>query len=107
MPLFATDVDPFAKEWDQATSIAKAFSIGKAESEAVSQLMTAIKPDVVKRLEECVRARGMARLMQHEVISKGIFSENFTSGSGQCESWKDQLRNKDDGELVFWLSFCS
>ena len=101
MVLFATDVVPYAKEWDQATSIAKAFSIGKAESEAVSQLMTAIQPSVVERLEEAVRARGMARLLQHEVISKGIFSSNFTSGIGLCESWKDQLRNRDDGELVF------
>lgn len=62
--------------------------------------MTQIKPELVDRLSDAVRARGMVKLLHHEVLSKGIFSKNFTSGLGPAESWKDQLRNREDGILV-------
>lgn len=88
------------QEWKSANNIAKAFHIGKAESEAVSALMTAVKPEVTQRLSDAVRARGMLRFIHHDVISKGLFSTNFTSAAGETESWKDQLRNREDGKLV-------
>ena len=62
--------------------------------------MSSIPNDVVTKLEAAVKIRGMARLMLHEVLSKGIFSANWTSGFGTAEAWKDELRNKDDGALV-------
>ena len=62
--------------------------------------MTQIKPEIVDRLSDAVRARGMAKFLHHDVLSKGIFSTNFTSGFGPAESWKDQLRNREDGKLV-------
>ena len=104
------------QEWSKASGIAKAFSIGKAESEAVSALMTTVKKEVTERLSEAVRARGMLKFLHHDVISNGLFSTNFTSASGESESWKDQLRNREDGQLVachaspiFWMKevfFC-
>ncbi|CAK9066087.1 unnamed protein product [Durusdinium trenchii] len=62
--------------------------------------MTTVKKEVTERLSEAVRARGMLKFLHHDVISKGLFSTNFTSASGESESWKDQLRNREDGQLV-------
>ena len=91
------------QEWEQATGIAKAFGIGRAEAGAVSALMTQIPDSIVKVLESAVKQRGMQRFMLHEVLSKGIFCRSWTSGSGTCEAWKDELRNREDNVLVFWL----
>ena len=91
------------QEWSQATGIAKAFKIGKLESEAVSALMSDIPESIVNVLEDAVRKRGLQRLMTHEVISKGIFSSSWTSGSGPAEAWKDGLRNREDEVLVLCL----
>ena len=88
------------QEWSQATGIARAFGVGKGEAEAVSALMTAIPPSVVEILEDAVRKRGMLRFITHEVLSKGTFSSSWSSGIGPCESWKDELRNRDDHVLV-------
>ena len=89
------------QEWCQATGIAKAFSIGKAESEAVSALMTSIAHPIVTILEDAVKQRGMQRFLNHGVLSKGIFESSWTSGTGQTEAWKDELRNRGDNVLVF------
>ena len=89
------------QEWSRATGIAKAFSIGKAESEAVSALMTSIAHPIVTILEDAVKQRGMQRFLNHEVLSKGIFESSWTSGTGQTEAWKDELRNRGDNVLVF------
>ena len=62
--------------------------------------MTTVKKEVTERLSEAVRARGMLKFLHHDVISNGLFSTNFTSASGESESWKDQLRNREDGQLV-------
>ena len=78
------------QEWSQATGIAKAFKIGKLESEAVSALMSDIPESIVNVLEDAV-------------ISKGIFSSSWTSGSGPAEAWKDELRNREDEVLVLCL----
>eukprot|EP00435_Cladocopium_sp_Y103_P060864 s625_g22.t1 len=65
--------------------------------QAVSALMSAIPSKIVTKLEAAVKIRGMQRLLLHEVLSKGIFSQNWTSGFGTAEAWKDELRNRDDG----------
>ena len=88
------------QDWQQSTSIARAFSIGKAESEAVSVIMSAVAPEIVGELESAVKARGMQSFMLHEVISKGIFSNSWTSGYAEREAWADVLRNRDDLLLV-------
>ena len=91
------------QEWAQATAIAKAFKIGRLESEAVSALMSDIPESIVNVLEDAVRKRGLQRFMNHEVISKGIFSSSWTSGFGPAEAWKDELRNREDEILVLCL----
>ncbi|CAK9079470.1 unnamed protein product, partial [Durusdinium trenchii] len=87
-------------EWESASSVARAFGIGKLESGAVSALMTSIDPSVAEQLTEAVRCRGMAKLLSHEVISRGMFSKSWTSGLAAAESWKEVLRNKEDGRIV-------
>ena len=89
------------EEWAQATGIARAYKIGKGEADAVSSLMTAISPHIVERLEDAVKKRGLQKFLLHEVLSKGIFHSSWTSGTGECEAWKDELRNRDDCVLVF------
>ena len=91
------------QEWSQATSIARAFNIGRGESEAVSALMSTIPQEIVTTLEDAVRARGMQRFILHEVLSKGIFASAWTSGTGAAEAWKDELRNRDDNLLAPYL----
>lgn len=80
--------------------MARAFGIGKLESGAVSALMTSIDPSVAEQLTEAVRCRGMAKLLSHEVISRGMFSKSWTSGLAAAESWKEVLRNKEDGRIA-------
>lgn len=99
-----------AQEWHNATAVAKAYAIGKGEAGAVSALMCAVETDLLVRITESVRIRGMSRFLTHEMIAKGLFSTGFSSGSGFAEAWNHQLINKHDGELEpkrmiisFWL----
>ena len=62
--------------------------------------MTSIAQPVVAILEAAVKQRGMQRFLNHEVLSKGVLSSSWSSGVGQMESWKDELRNRDDNVLV-------
>ena len=92
------------QEWHSATAVAKAYSIGKLESAAVSQLMCHLDPGFLQRLTDSVKVRGMPRFLTHECIGRGIFSKAFTSGTGVTEAWSDQLVNRDDGILVSQLN---
>ncbi|CAK9091359.1 FO synthase subunit 1 [Durusdinium trenchii] len=87
-------------DWEQSTSIARAFSIGRTEAEAVSALMTKVQKEVVERLCAAVKSRGMAKLLTHDLLSKGLLNLAWTSGIGPTEAWKEELRNRDDGVLV-------
>lgn len=88
------------QEWSSATAVAKAYSIGRLESGAVSQLMCHVHPDVLQRITEDVKRRGMARFLTHDAIARGVFSKAFASGIGVAESWADQLVNGEDNKLV-------
>ncbi len=91
----------FWKDWDTASGIARTFKIGAKESQAVRALVHEVSPTVVARLEACVKEHGLSRLMVHDCIGKGTFSEGFTSASGPTEGWADELRNhKNDHRLA-------
>ena len=90
------------QEWNQANAVAKAFSIGKGEASAVSNLMTKIPECVVNFLTESVKCRGMSRYISHDVLAKDVFNTAWTSGINGLEHWKEQLRNTE--ELVFWMN---
>ena len=77
-----------------------AFSIGHTEAEAVSALMTKVQKEVAERLCAAVKSRGMAKLLTHDLLSKGLLNLAWTSGIGPTEAWKEELRNRDDGVLV-------
>ena len=81
------------KDWHDSTAVARAFSIGKAESTAVSRLLTSVHKAVLEKLIASVKKRGMQRLLLHDAIARDIFSEGFTSGQGTMEAWKDNLTN--------------
>ena len=87
------------QEWHKATSIAKAFGIGRTESDAVSNLMTRVHPRVTEALSEAVAIRGMSKFLSHEVLAKEVLNKNFTSGINGLESWRDVLRNEETCEL--------
>ena len=78
----------------------KSLQAGKLEAEAVSQLQTNIPKHVVDNLANAVRIRGLTKLITHELIAKEVFSSNWSSGIGQLESWKEELRNDPDHKLV-------
>lgn len=88
------------EEWSQSTTIARAFSIGAKEAEAVSNLMCKVPATVVETLCAAVRVRGMARFLSHEAIAKSVFNTGWSSGMVACEARKDQLTNKEDCRLV-------
>ena len=91
------------QEWHQASSLAKAFSIGAREAEAVSNLRTKIEEGIVEKLCSSVRQRGMSRFISHEAIAKGVFNTGWTSGLLGCEAWRDEFTNLRDGKLASWF----
>ena len=91
------------EDWHRATSIARAFGIGKNESESVSNLMVKVAKQVVDSLADAVRTRGMAKFVTHECLARDILNTAFSSGVSGLEHWKDHLRNEEDGKLVSQL----
>ena len=91
-----------SEEWDQAGKIMRAFTIGKAEANAVSHLMTRVNAGVLEELKAAVRQRGMTSWMSHDVVF--TFTVGFSSGSGRVtakfEQWDCPLTNKPDDVLV-------
>lgn len=96
-----------AEAWESAASIARAFQIGKNESESLLNLQQKVDGPVVAALREAVRCRGMRGFLQHETIAKGVFNRAFTSGVGAYEVWAGHLTNRDDNELVHRLQSTS
>ncbi|CAK9057903.1 Uncharacterized protein SCF082_LOCUS30979 [Durusdinium trenchii] len=86
----------FEMEWESSNSIAKAFRIGRAESQAVSNLMCKIPKPAVDYLEKSVKSRGMNRYLSHEVIGRDLLNASFTCGFAALEHWREELRNTDD-----------
>ena len=88
------------QEWGRATSVARVFSIGKGEAEAVSNLMQHIHPEVVEAMSVAVTVRGMNKFCNHDVLGRDLLNTSWSSGINQLEHWKDILRNEADGVLV-------
>jgi hypothetical protein len=88
------------QEWTNATSLAKAFSLGKLESEAIFNLRLRVPAAVLKVLTEAVKQRGLAKLLTHDVIARDCFNQNFSSGVNAMQQWKEELRNRDGNELA-------
>ena len=87
------------QEWHKSTAIARAFAIGRTESDAVSNLMTRVPETVTQALCDVVAIRGMTKFLSHDILARDILNKNFTSGINGLESWKDVLRNEDTCEL--------
>ena len=83
----------------KSTAIARAFAIGRTESDAVSNLMTRVHETVTQALCDVVAIRGMTKFLSHDILARDILNKNFTSGINGLESWKDVLRNEDTCEL--------
>ena len=89
-----------SEAWEKAASIARAFSIGRFESQAIHNLQTKVVAEAVTALKAAVRTRGMRGFLQHETLARDVFNTGFTSGTGGLEVWASNLMNKDSGELV-------
>lgn len=74
--------------------MAKAFEIGKGEASAVFELLQKVPPTIAEKLENSVRTRGMARLLNHDVIGKGTFSLGYSSAAGSLDAWTEALTNQ-------------
>lgn len=84
--------------------MAKAFNIGKAESDALFALSNDVSQSVCAELEKLVTTRGMAKFLNHDVIGKGTFSTGWTSGFGLAESWAEPCTNLvQDSTLATWV----
>ncbi|CAK9038742.1 unnamed protein product [Durusdinium trenchii] len=92
-PLHCFNILRQIKDWKNAAGLAKAFSLGKMESDAVFALSTDVPEPICSDLERLVTTRGMGRFLHHDVIGKGTFSKGWTSGVGLAESWSEPLTN--------------
>lgn len=90
------------QEWKDSNAVARCFSIGKLEASAVSNLVSKISPKAVQFLTNSVRSRGMLKYIQHDLLGKDVLNQHWTSGINQFEQWKEEFRNKDDDQLVFF-----
>lgn len=91
------------QEWQSATSVAKAFALGKLESEAIYNLRLRISPAVTQYLANAVKIRGMTRLVTHEVLARDVLNPSWTSGLAAMEPWREELRNKEGDRLATCL----
>ncbi|CAK9088525.1 unnamed protein product [Durusdinium trenchii] len=92
--------DKILEDWSNAAAVAKAFQIGKLEAGAVCALMSGMDPKIRKRLCESVRPRGMKGFITHDMVSKQIFNDTFTSGVGSAECWAMDASNKNGRNLA-------
>lgn len=84
--------------------MARAFQIGKTESDAVSNLQHRVRAEVVLQLKDATRSRGMRQFMTHDCIARNLFNEGFSSGqSGALTAWAVDLTNGADLKLVAGL----
>jgi hypothetical protein len=91
---------PQLKDWNSATAVARAFSIGARESEAVSNLKEKIDKKIVAELKDACSSRGMRQFLTHEAISKGLFNIGWSSGSSGLAAWNVELTNDGDNHLA-------
>lgn len=87
------------KDWESATRIQKAFAIGSKEAASVSNLQLRISKKVVAQLRNDVRSRGMTKWLSHELLSRDLFNQGFSSGTGCYDAWSEQLTNSATDEL--------
>lgn len=66
----------------------------------MNNLVHKIPADVTAFLEKSVKSRGMVKYLSHDIIGKDLLNEAYTSGVGNLEHWKDELRNGSDQKLV-------
>lgn len=81
------------QDWENETSVCKAFQIGKTESKAVVQLCSGMLPEIRDALEEAVRMFGMRAFIYHDVIAKECFSRGYCSTTPGLEAWTPYLTN--------------
>ncbi|CAK9097611.1 FO synthase subunit 1 [Durusdinium trenchii] len=87
-------------EWNDAGKVARAFNVGKLESEAIVALQSKIHHDIVDELKSATRTRGMRSFVTHDLLSKGIFNTSFTSQVAGLEQWSAYLTNGQNNELA-------
>ncbi|CAK9097739.1 FO synthase subunit 1 [Durusdinium trenchii] len=87
-------------EWNDAGKVARAFNVGKLESEAIVALQSKIHHDIVDELKSATRTRGMRSFVTHDLLSKGIFNISFTSQVAGLEQWSAYLTNGQNNELA-------
>lgn len=88
------------QDWSNASSICKAFSVGKNEATAVVNLQTRMPKEVLQALKVAICKRGMRNFITHELIVKGAFNDGFSSGQAGLEPWQQELTNGQDMLLV-------
>ncbi len=88
------------KDWSDPSKVAKAFAIGKLESEAASNLLERVTSRVTDALTQAIRRRGMKPFLTHEALAKGLFNRGYASG---LDGWQEETTNLGDNVLVLCL----
>ena len=74
------------QDWSKASSVAKAFQLGKLEAGAVCNLMSNMEPQIQLLLCESVRARGMKGCHYARDAGKTVVQLNVLFCNGVCRS---------------------
>jgi hypothetical protein len=80
---------PQLKDWNSATAVARAFSIGARESEAVSNLKEKIDKKIVAELKDACSCRGMRQFTrghQQGLVQHWLVIRIFGTCSLECRT---------------------
>lgn len=92
-------MSPF-QDWDNASALARAFSMGAKESAAVSNLQCRTDKSILARFKQVTDRRGLRAFITHDALARGILNLGFSSSQGHTEAWDAVLTTSDDNRLA-------
>ncbi|CAL1133213.1 unnamed protein product, partial [Cladocopium goreaui] len=80
---------------DSAAAFASAYSVGRLESQAATNLLNNVAPWVRAELKEMVRLHGQPKFLLHDGIAAGIFNSIYNGASAGFVPWDAALQNNN------------
>ncbi|CAK9105262.1 Uncharacterized protein SCF082_LOCUS49072 [Durusdinium trenchii] len=81
---------------DSASSVAAAYSVGRTEASAATNLLKSVSASTRNQLKELVRIHGQPRFILHDGIAAGIFNVDYSGVAGSLGAWEKHLGNTQE-----------